>query len=164
MRAKLPLMAFLLSVAVVALLAGCGDDNDETTSAGGARPPRARAGDGGHQRDRLRAGPLRPDRTAGPVSFKVTNDGAVDHNLEVEAPEGEQELEQDLAPGESGTLTVDLSKPGKFEFYCPVGDHRDRGMEGEITVADGGGSTGEGGDSAGDGGAAAGGGGGGYGY
>ena len=72
---------------------------------------------------------------AGTVTFKATNDGSVDHNLEVEGPEGEQELEQDLAPGQSGTLTVDLSKPGKYEFYCPVGGHRDLGMEGEITVA-----------------------------
>ena len=164
MRAKLPLIAFLLSVAVVALLAGCGDDNDETTSAAGATTQSA----GGQTVDisetDYKLDPSDPTVRPGSVSFKVTNDGAVDHNLEVEGPEGEQELEQDLAPGESGTLTVDLSKPGRYEFYCPVGDHRDRGMEGEITVADGGGSAGDGGGSAGDGGAAAGGGGGGYGY
>lgn len=164
MRAKLPLIAFLLSVTVVALLAGCGDDNDETTSAGGAATQSA----GGQTVDisetDYKLDPSDPTVRAGTVSFKVTNDGAVDHNLEVEGPEGEQELEQDLAPGESGTLTVDLSKPGNYEFYCPVGDHRDRGMEGEIDVADGGGSAGDDGAAAGGGGSAGGGGGGGYGY
>ncbi len=36
-------------------------------------------------------------------------------------------------PGSSGTLTVDL-KPGTYEFYCPVANHKEMGMEGEITV------------------------------
>jgi uncharacterized cupredoxin-like copper-binding protein len=164
MRAKLPLIALPLSVAVVALLAGCGGDNDETTSAGGATTQSAGGQTVEISETDYELDPSDPTVQAGTVSFKVTNDGAVDHNLEVEGPEGEQELEQDLAPGESGTLTVDLSKPGKYEFYCPVGDHRDRGMRGEITVADSGDSAGDGGGSGGDSGAAAGGGGGGYGY
>ncbi len=163
MRAKLPLIVFPLSVAVVALLAGCGGDNDETTSAGGATTQSAAGQTVDISETDYELNPSDPTVRAGTVSFKVTNDGAVDHNLEVEGPEGEQELEQDLAPGESGTLTVGLSKPGKYEFYCPVGDHRDRGMEGEITVAGNGGSAGDDGGSVGDDGAAAGGGGG-YGY
>jgi plastocyanin len=68
------------------------------------------------------------------VTFEVLNAGATDHNLEVEGPEGEAELEQDLAPGERGTLQVSFSKPGTYEWYCPVGDHREQGMEGTITV------------------------------
>ncbi len=88
--------------------------------------------------------PSDPTVQPGTVSFEVTNDGGVAHNLEVEGPKGEEELEQDLGPGESGTLTVDLSKPGNYEFYCPVGDHRDLGMEGEITVTGGGGAGGGG--------------------
>ena len=117
-----------MSVSAALAIAGCGDDDDEThpaargathSSAGGSRTVE-------RQRDRVRAQP-RPTRPCKPgtVSFKVTNDGSVDHNLEVEGPSGEQELEQDLGPGESGTLTVDLSKPGNYEFYCPVDDHRD---------------------------------------
>jgi uncharacterized cupredoxin-like copper-binding protein len=82
--------------------------------------------------------PSNPAVQPGTATFKIANDGSVDHSLEVEGPEGEQELEQDLAPGESGTLTVDLSKPGTYEFYCPVDGHRDLGMEGEITVGGGG--------------------------
>jgi uncharacterized cupredoxin-like copper-binding protein len=76
---------------------------------------------------------------AGEVEFRVTNDGKTEHNLEVEGPNGEKELPSNLAPGESGTLKVDLSKPGKYEWYCPVGNHRDLGMKGEVTVGGGGG-------------------------
>ncbi len=88
--------------------------------------------------------PSDPTVQPGTVSFKVTNDGGVAHNLEVEGPKGEEELEQDLGPGESGTLTVDLSQPGSYEMYCPVGNHRDLGMEGEITVRAAGGAGGGG--------------------
>jgi uncharacterized cupredoxin-like copper-binding protein len=42
-------------------------------------------------------------------------------------------MEGDVAPGQSGTLTVNL-KPGKYEFYCPISNHKMLGMEGEITV------------------------------
>ena len=31
-------------------------------------------------------------------------------------------------------LKVDLDKPGRYVWYCPVGDHRERGMKGTITV------------------------------
>jgi uncharacterized cupredoxin-like copper-binding protein len=76
---------------------------------------------------------------AGQVQFRVKNDGGTPHNLEVEGPNGETELPSNLNPGQTGTLTVDLSKPGKYEWYCPVENHRDFGMEGEIAVAGGGG-------------------------
>jgi uncharacterized cupredoxin-like copper-binding protein len=64
----------------------------------------------------------------------LKNDGQTTHSIEVEGPNGEAELEQDLAPGESGELKVDLSEPGTYEFYCPVDDHKGLGMEGEVTV------------------------------
>jgi uncharacterized cupredoxin-like copper-binding protein len=156
MRASLSLLALSLAAATVVLTTGCGGDNNETTPADGATA-------GGQtvsiSETDYKLDPSDPTVQAGTVSFRVTNDGGVDHNLEVEGPEGEAELERDVAPGESGTLTVDLSTPGGYEFYCPVGDHRDRGMEGEITVTgQGGGQAGGGGGSAGDGGAAGGGG------
>jgi uncharacterized cupredoxin-like copper-binding protein len=161
MRARLPLIALPLGAAVVALLAGCGGDNDENTSAGAETAQSTGGQTVNISEAEYRLDPSDPIVQPGTVSFKATNDGSVDHNLEVEGPEGEEELEQDIAPGQSGTLTVDLSKPGRYEFYCPVGDHRELGMEGEITVADGGAG---GGDADGGGDSSAGGGGGGYGY
>jgi uncharacterized cupredoxin-like copper-binding protein len=77
--------------------------------------------------------PANPRVNAGTVSFDVSNDGEIVHNLEVEGNGVEEELEQDLQPGDSGELTVDLD-PGTYEWYCPIGDHAEQGMEGELVV------------------------------
>ncbi len=71
---------------------------------------------------------------AGPVTFAVTNDGTMTHSFEIEGQGLEEELEVELAPGETGMLTVDLA-PGTYEVYCPVDGHRQQGMSLEVTVA-----------------------------
>jgi uncharacterized cupredoxin-like copper-binding protein len=163
MRVKLSLASAGLALVALAIT-GCGGD-DNATPAGGTTAPSAGAQTVNVSETEYKLDPSDPTVQAGTVSFKATNDGSADHNLEVEGPEGEQELDQNIAPGESGTLTVDLSKPGKYEFYCPVDGHRDLGMEGEITVTGGGGAAEGGGEAGGGGGSAGdGGGGGGYGY
>jgi uncharacterized cupredoxin-like copper-binding protein len=73
----------------------------------------------------------------GSYTFRVSNDGGAVHALEIEGPSGEVETAE-LASGESADLTIDL-EDGEYEMYCPVGDHRDRGMEGTILVGGGGG-------------------------
>lgn len=73
----------------------------------------------------------------GSYSFHVVNEGGAVHALEVEGPTGEVETEE-LEPGESADLAVTL-EDGEYELYCPVGDHRDRGMEETLTVGAGGG-------------------------
>lgn len=73
---------------------------------------------------------------AGPTTFEITNDGTIEHNFEVEGQGIEEELPENLAPGASGTLTVDL-EPGTYEVYCPVGNHADEGMRLELTVTEG---------------------------
>src|SRR5439155_6343924 len=70
----------------------------------------------------------------GEVTFDVSNDGQVSHSLEVEGPSGDKEIEGEIAPGDSGTLTVDRSKPGTYEMYCPVDSHKAQGMTGEVVV------------------------------
>lgn len=140
------LVAVAIGAAVLAI-AGCGgDDNSDTTAAastttttsaaqGGAA---ASQGGGGGTIDvsetDYKLNPADPTVKAGQVTIKATNDGATTHSIEVEGPNEEQELDSELSPGDSGTLTVDLSKPGTYEWYCPVGNHRDLGMEGEIRV------------------------------
>jgi plastocyanin len=74
----------------------------------------------------------------GSYTFHVVNDGMAVHALEVEGPTGEVETAE-LQPGESADLAVDLSESGEYEIYCPVGGHRDQGMEGTIAVGGGGG-------------------------
>ena len=86
---------------------------------------------------------------AGETTFTVSNEGEFPHALEIEGNGIEEETEE-LSPGESGSVTVEL-EPGEYELYCPIGDHRDRGMEGTLVVggeaAGAGGSTTDGSES-----------------
>ena len=72
-------------------------------------------------------------KKAGVVEFKVTNDGSITHALEVEGGDVEQRTD-DIAPGETATLKVDLQK-GAYELYCPIDDHKGQGMEADLSVA-----------------------------
>jgi uncharacterized cupredoxin-like copper-binding protein len=75
-------------------------------------------------------------REPGTVQFKIKNAGQAVHALEVEGPQGEVET-RPLKPGQSDTLSVELTKPGEYTWYCPVGNHKDLGMRGTITVGEG---------------------------
>jgi plastocyanin len=125
------------------VIAGCGDDDDDTSTEAASTSTEstttAASGGGGGETLALSEtdfalDPADPTVKAGTVTIEATNDGQTTHNIEVEGPDGEAELEQDLAPGDTGTLEVDLSEPGTYEWYCPVGNHKEMGMEGEITV------------------------------
>lgn len=74
---------------------------------------------------------------AGIVAFELTNDGQATHALEVEGPDGEVETKA-LQPGEKQTIKANLDRPGRYTWYCPIGDHRQRGMDGFVLVAGGG--------------------------
>ena len=69
----------------------------------------------------------------GTYTFEAMNDGGVDHALEIEGNGIEEEDGHDR-PGESASVTVDL-EAGTYEMYCPISNHRDLGMSGEITVS-----------------------------
>jgi plastocyanin len=140
----------LLIAAASLLLAACGGDDEEngeeTTPAAGAATTTAgtgaaTTGAGAAPQATIdiietdfKLTPSGPTVDAGQITFNVSNDGQTIHSLEVEGPTGESELESELAPGESGSMVVDLSEPGTYEMYCPVDGHRGQGMVGEITV------------------------------
>jgi uncharacterized cupredoxin-like copper-binding protein len=137
-RLSIATAAVLVAAASVGVVACGGDDDEETTPAETTTAP-AGGGGGGEQTLKVseteyKLDPSDPTVKPGTVTFEVSNDGQVVHNLEVEGPSGEAELEQDLQAGQSAELTVDLNQPGKYEWYCPVGNHRELGMEGTITV------------------------------
>ena len=137
----------VLAVALSLGLVACGDDDDddaapatsaeatgeETTTTAEEAPAEGGGETVQVSETDFAIDPANPTVQAGTVTFEVTNDGQAPHNLEVEGNGIEAELEADLAAGESGTLTVDL-QPGTYEWYCPVGNHAEMGMEGELTV------------------------------
>lgn len=69
----------------------------------------------------------------GRTTFVVTNTGDATHSFEVEGRGLEAELERPLQPGETGTLTVELT-PGDYTVYCPVGNHQAEGMERRLEI------------------------------
>jgi plastocyanin len=69
---------------------------------------------------------------AGTVTVEFANDSQLPHAVEIEG-NGVEEKTEVVTGQDAPPLTVDL-KPGEYEFYCPVGDHRAEGMEGKLTV------------------------------
>jgi plastocyanin len=126
-----------LGVAVALAVVACGDDEKNTTEE--AQPATGAAETVTVRETEFALDPANPRIDApGSVEFRVENDGKAVHALEIEGPGGESKTD-DIQPGGSATLTANLDKPGSYEWYCPIGNHRDLGMEGEITV--GGGTT-----------------------
>jgi plastocyanin len=130
------LMALVLTTA---LLAGCGDDEEEPATTPAATEAPASDGGGGGETVAVSApadGSLKFDQAeltakAGKVTFKFTNPSQVPHAFEVEGMGVEEETE--TITGSEASVTVDL-KAGTYEYYCPVGQHKQAGMEGELTV------------------------------
>jgi plastocyanin len=138
------ILALLLSAGVL-LAAGCGDDEDEGGGGGAATTPEATedsstgGGGGAGEGLTLTADPggsisWEPgslSAPAGSVTIKLVNESSVPHAVEVEG-NGVEEESETITAGET-ELTVDL-EAGEYVFYCPVGQHRQNGMEGTLTV------------------------------
>jgi uncharacterized cupredoxin-like copper-binding protein len=130
----------LLALFAVLVLAACGSTSSESGTTGQAAAGQAVSIS--ETEFKLDPSSAQVDQ-AGTVTFRVMNEGTIDHALEVDGQGVEEETET-IKPGESAELTVDLSKDGSYEIYCPIDGHRDSGMEGTLTVgaAMGGGNTG----------------------
>ncbi|MGH3091218.1 MAG: cupredoxin domain-containing protein [Gaiellaceae bacterium] len=77
----------------------------------------------------------------GTYTFVLRNEGGTLHALEFEGHGVEEETEE-IGAGETAELTVELTEAGEYELYCPVDDHRHRGMEGTVVVGGGAGGAG----------------------
>jgi uncharacterized cupredoxin-like copper-binding protein len=120
-----------LALLAVLAMSACGSSSSES----GATGAQAGAGESiaiSETEFKLDLSSVKVD-AAGTVTFRVTNNGSVDHALEVDGQGIEEETET-IRPGEAAELTVDLSKAGSYEIYCPIDGHRDMGMEGTLTV------------------------------
>jgi len=138
---------FAMTAAGLALglgVAACGDDDDDSASTGtgtGTQEEEAAPAPTGPAAETVNLSEteykITPSdvntKKSGVIEFKVTNDGSTTHALEVEGADVEQRTD-DIAPGESATLKVDLSKGG-YEMYCPISNHKDLGMTGEVRIA-----------------------------
>jgi uncharacterized cupredoxin-like copper-binding protein len=133
---------FVIGAAIAVPIVGCGGSSSDNSTSNAATQASTGGGSsaGGGSAVNLTAtdfkfDPSDPSVKAGNVTFNLKNNGQTTHSLEIEdvTPGHDQEIEGDVSPGSSGTLAVNL-KPGKYEFYCPIANHKELGMEGEITV------------------------------
>jgi plastocyanin len=62
----------------------------------------------------------------------MDNPSDIPHAVEIEG-NGVEEEGKTVTKGGKSVATADL-KPGTYDFYCPVGNHRAAGMEGKLTV------------------------------
>jgi uncharacterized cupredoxin-like copper-binding protein len=135
MGKRMRLLPVLIAACAAFALSACGSSSSESGGTGAATAP------SGGQAVAVSAvdfsfnpGTIQIDQP-GTYTFTLSNDGSTEHGLEVEGQGVEEELEE-VAPSSSGQLTVTFSKTGTYEFYCPVDGHRDRGMEGALTVGE----------------------------
>jgi plastocyanin len=133
----------MLVFAVLALalgLAACGGGDDEGNGGGNAGGGGGGGGGGATTLD-LAADPggaLKFDKTsleapAGSVTINFTNDASIPHNVTVDGPGVEDEA-TDTITQSSATLELADLQAGDYTFYCSVGNHRQAGMEGTLTI------------------------------
>lgn len=132
----------VLLVSIPLAVAACGDDESDdsgstsadtsTESSDTSTSASSGSADISISETEFALDPSDPTAEAGEVTIEAVNDGSTVHNLEIEGNGVEEEVE-DIDPGSSGEVTVDL-EPGTYEIYCAIGDHREQGMDGELTV------------------------------
>ena len=124
--------AAVISLGVVIVASGCGG------SSGGAKKSKGAVGGAVvktitiHEKEFSLTPSSITVSTSGTYEFKAVNDGSVNHALEIEG-HGVEQKTAEIFPGNSATLKVTLSKPGKYEVYCPIDGHRQQGMQATLT-------------------------------
>ena len=146
------LSVLFLLTAVAIPVAGCGDDDEpegggaatQEGSGGYSRGGETEAGGGGGGADaqtlRISADPggaLRFDKSsltakAGKVTIVMDNPSDLPHAVEIEG-QGVEVAGETVMKGGVSRASAEV-EPGEYEFYCPVGNHADAGMEGTLTV------------------------------
>ena len=135
---------FIALALATAVFAGCGGDDDEESAATPAPAQQEEAtpepAAGGGEPLALTSpedGALKFDKTdlqapAGTVSIAYSNPSQVPHAVAIEG-NGVDESGEVVSGADAPPLTVEL-EAGEYTFYCPVGQHRDAGMKGTLTV------------------------------
>ena len=137
----------VLAASAALVFAACGEDDEPAaapapTEAATEAPTKAptEAADSGDAKLKIAADPggakafteSNLTAKAGKVTIEFANQSQLPHAVEIEGNGIEEETET-VTGKDAEPITVDL-KPGEYDFYCPVGDHRAEGMEGKLTV------------------------------
>jgi hypothetical protein len=70
----------------------------------------------------------------GPAVFTITNASKTNvHNMFIDGPGVQKAAGNDLSPGQTTNLNVDL-QTGKYTLYCPLLDHRKKGESIDLII------------------------------
>lgn len=75
-----------------------------------------------------------------PVTLTLINESfLIPHNFLLDAPSGKRLVEADISSGDNESMTLTLTEPGIYPFYCDkqlffFPTHREEGMEGHLIV------------------------------
>ncbi len=106
-----------------------------TGTGGGAAPAPGRTVDVGAADFAFTLPPGLTIKKGETVRLQLTNQGSVDHELEVLAPSGDSLGEvAPVKPGATGTATLTFRDAGTYTFVCGIQDHAQRGMKATIAV------------------------------
>jgi plastocyanin len=123
--------AILTILAVAAIGVATGASAHTTAGASHATTKlRLKADPGGAKRYNKK----RLHAAAGKVTIRLKNPGSagIPHAIEIEG-HGVEKESAIAQPGHRVTVKARL-KAGRYEFYCPVGDHKAAGMKGTLIV------------------------------
>jgi uncharacterized cupredoxin-like copper-binding protein len=69
------------------------------------------------------------------VDLTMANEGTVRHSLAVKLPDAEVKFADPVDPKGKRTLSFKApDKAGEYELYCPMDNHRERGMTATLVV------------------------------
>ena len=130
-------LALILCLAALPLVfVACGDDDEEEAATTPSAETSATESGGGETIEIVETefalDPSEASAAAGEVTFAISNEGQIPHNLEIEG-DGVEEVSETIEGGASTELAVELGA-GTYTMYCNIGDHADQGMEGEVTI------------------------------
>lgn len=144
-----PLLAFAGTVIVLAA-AGCGGGgSSEGSTASTASTASSGSGGSGGGAPVKTIRIVEKEYSLSPSSIPISkpglyvlqgvNQGTISHGIAIEG----NGIDMDgpiVSPGQTSTVRVTISKGGSYEVYCPVGNHKEMGMEGHLTLGSGGGA------------------------
>jgi plastocyanin len=117
---------------LVLLAAGCGGSGGADDSSGGADDSGGASSGADYEvfaSEFAFAPPFLVVDKPGTYTFSLRNDGTLPHNMTIEGVGKTPDVE----PGDTASVELTL-KPGLYQMFCSIGDHRAQGMDGQVTV------------------------------
>ena len=69
------------------------------------------------------------------IDLTMINEGAASHGLVLKLPDAEVKFSDPVEPKNQRTLSFRApDRAGEYEIYCPMGNHRERGMTATLVV------------------------------